>query len=299
MNGVGLFNGAAQTAAPKSPTGLFESLELIEITRESALSDLEVLVGKDAVHSSGVQSVDDLLTYRLGGHEYNRSCFAVRNEDGLLQSAIYLHKTYAPILSPRDLAGNVRDILATPAAHMVDALPASIIFYSISRLGNVKGAGEVLVRKLHAHLTTTYPNAVLSTLSPLRQPAGDMPGIDNHLAAANGPAWNDLDDAHRRARVLRFLLQKREGVQAFHMGNGAIIGDIKLDADAVGRHRVMVNYVYHASAERLRSNAVAFRNAAGGADLLPLVSPFLIHETNAGRLLRAGATQHSPGMTVR
>ena len=40
-------------------------------------------------------------------------------------------------------------------------------------------------------------------------------------------------DVQRRVHVLGFLLQKREGVQGFHMGNGATIGDIKLDADSV------------------------------------------------------------------
>lgn len=282
MHGFIEFNGIAKPAAKQGQTsksGLFEELELIEITRESPSAQIEVLVGQDAVHSAGVQSVDDLLEHRLGGYDYNRSCFAVRNKEGELQSAIYLHKTYAPIASPRDLSGNVRDILSTPAVRMVDALPTSIIFYSITRLGPVKGAGEVLIRKLHDHLTTTYPNAVLSTLSPLRQPAGDKPGIDHFLPQG----WKSMDDVRQRAMVLAFLLRKCEGVQSFHMGNGAIIGDIKLDADSVGLHRVMVNYLYNADMTRLTANGVAFRNAASPASMLALVSPALIHETNAAR----------------
>lgn len=283
MHGFIEFNGVAKSPDIKKPPllqgSLFESLQLVEITRESPVADIKALVGKDAVHSAGTQSVEEIMEYRLGGEAFNRTCFAVRNvADGELQSAIYVHKAYNYITTPRDLPDNVREILGTPAACMVDALVTATGFYSITRLGEVKGAGEVLIRKLHDHLTRIYPQAVLTTLSPLRQPVNGKEGIDDFIVAPGRQDWDKLSETQQRVLALEFLLQKREGVQAFHMGNGAIIGDIKLDADSVGRHRVMVNYIYNTDMAKLTANAAAFCKAVGGEDLMPLVSPFLADE---------------------
>lgn len=288
MHGFTEFNGAAKSPEakkpPVSPSGLFESLQLIEITRESPMADIEALVGKDAVHAAGTQSVEEIIKYRLGGAAFNRTCFAVRDlGSGELQSAIYVQKTYNHITTPRDLPGNVRDILSTPVAEMVDALETVFAFFSITRLGKVKGAGEVLISKVHDLLSQGYPNAVRTTLSPLRQPTDGTPGIDDYLQD-HAPDWDVISDTQRRTHVLNFLLQKREGVECFHLGNGADIGDIKLNADLVGRRRVMVNYRYSMDKAAMRSNALTFRNAANPVDLLPLVSPLLARETQIHRL---------------
>lgn len=310
MEGTGgTFNGAAHrvravnaatpSAQPSrlSMEALFDSLDLVEITRESPLSDIEMLVGKDGVHKAGTLSVADIINSRLGGGAFNRTCYAVRsNVDGQLQSAIYVHKMNNPVPVPRDLIGNVREILTTPAQDMGNAIVTAAGFYSITRLGDVKGAGEILIRKLHAHLVAAHPDITLTTLSPLRQPANGQ-GIDDFLmAAGGGPDWNALSDVEKRARVLDFLLQEREGVQRFHMGNGAIIGDIKLDADSVGRFRVMVNYMYGKDIMELTANAAAFRKAASPVEMLQLVSPCLLAETEMHKRYRAFARNTSaPG----
>lgn len=294
MHGFIEFNNVSPATvkqAPVSKSGSFETLKLVEITRDSPLSDIEALVGKDAVHTVGTQSVEELIQYRLGGAAFNRTCFAVQDtQSGKLQCAIYVHKAFNHIKTPRDLPGNVRDILSTPAAEMVDALVSAFGFFSITRLRDFKGAGEVLISNVHDALSQGYPNAVRTTLSPVRQPAGGKPGIDDYLDE-HAPDWDVISDAQKRAHVLAFLLQKREGVQSFHMGNGAIIGDIKLDADSVGRYRAMANYLYDMDKESMSANAAAFRNAASPVDMLALVSPCLVQETQAARWVRPSGVQ--------
>ena len=275
--GLTSFNGAADNKPAPTGAELYNSLSLLSIMPDGLDHHVQALVGRDDVHSFGVDSAESLKKYRLGGAAFDRSCWAVRNDQNELQSAIYVHKNYTRIDAPRDLAGNVRKILTSEATQTA-AIPLSIIFYSITRLGAVKGAGEVLIGKVHERMNKMYPQAtVFSTLSPLRVFKGE--GIDTFIEGPGMPEWNRLDEAGQRAVALQFLLQKREGVQKFHMGNGAIIGDIKLDADSVGKYRIMVNYMYDRDAGVLKENAARFAACKGGEDMLPLVHPHLIEET--------------------
>src|SRR5690606_17881861 len=112
---------------------------------------------------------------------------------------------------------------------------------SITKIGEMKGSGEALISKLHAHLNNIYEgqSTVFSTLSPLRQPYGPGPdgraqlGIDDFIEA-RAREWIRRDDVGKRALALEFLLAGTEGVERFHVGNGAVIGDINLDADTQG-----------------------------------------------------------------
>ncbi len=256
-----------------------DNLKLLEITSESPDHMISALIGRDEVHSTGVDTKENLLKYRVGGEAFNRSCFAVQDFSGELQSAIYLHKDYAQVKTPRHLCGNVNGILSGEARHMAEQKPLSIIFYSITRLGAMKGAGEILIGQLHKHLTEKYPETVLSTLSPLRQPK-DKFGIDIFLSEACPFPAEQMHADEKRAHALAFLTLKKEGVQNFHMGNGAIIGDIKVDADRVGTHRLMVNYIYSPDAAELKANAAQYRNSSG-LDILKLASPHLVQEARS------------------
>ncbi|PZQ43429.1 MAG: hypothetical protein DI551_12190 [Micavibrio aeruginosavorus] len=252
------------------------SLELIEITRDSRPELIATLVGRDAVHKTNNDSVENIQKHRLGGAAFNRTCFAVQSE-GELHGAIYVHKQYTPIKTPADLCGNVRDILETKSTFMGDAQPTSFILYSITRLTQMKGAGDALIRQLHAHVSENYPNVFLSTLSPLRQPVEtDKYCIDDHLITVHD--WDERCVVDQKAFALSFLMMKMEGVQGVHMGKGAIIADIKLDGDSVGKHRIMVNYFYNSDAGILAENAAGFRAAKGG-DILELASGELRQET--------------------
>ena len=275
---VETFNEVVETR-PAARAVALDSLKLVEITSESPDEMITSLIDRDEVHNTGVDTKDNILKYRVGGDAFNRSCFAVQNCSGELQSAIYLHKDYAAIKTPRHLCGNVNGILFSEACHMAEQKPRSIIFYSITRLGTMKGAGEILIGQLHKHLTEKYPGTVLSTLSPLRQPK-DKFGIDTFLSEACPFPAEQMHADEKRAHALMFLTLKKEGVQNFHMGNGAIIGDIKVDADRIGTHRLMVNYIYSPDSAELKANAAQYRNSAG-LDILKLASPHLVQEARS------------------
>lgn len=274
---------------------LYDRLELIEITRARANEFGRDLVGRDEVHSKGVDTFGNLVRFRLGGPAFDRTCFAVRDrQTGALESAIYVYRMFQPLDgNPENLHGNVRSILNTQAQFRGPGDdPAANIFYSITRLGNLRGAGEVLIHKVYDHERALHPRAVLSTLSPLRQPEKGY-GIDDFVAETTKTTWDDMDREEQVSFALRFLMQKKNGVQNFHMGNGAIVGDIKTDADSVGQKRLMVNYVYSRDPEVLQANSVAYRNA-DGMGVLELCVPHLVELLTGERAPEAGVEPWVP-----
>lgn len=275
MTIVATFNEVTDRRPAPRPAAL-DDLKLVEITAGSPGHMIASLAGRDEVHGTGADTVESLLKYRIGGEAFNRSCFAVQDDFAELQSAIYLHKDYAEVKSPRHLCGNVNNILMGEARRTEGQKPLSVIFYSITRLGTMKGTGEILIGRLHKHLTEKYPGTVLSTLSPLRQPK-DRFGIDTYFSAVSPLPPEQMRAEEKRAFALAFLTLKKEGVQNFHMGNGATIGDIKVNADRIGTHRLMVNYIYSPDSAELRANAVQYRNSTG-LDVLKLASPHLVQE---------------------
>lgn len=267
------FNLAASSGGGQQTKSTFgRNVRLCEITQSSPDSIIGQLIGNDRVHAAGTDSVENLRRHRLGGPGMNRSCYALMDDFNIL-SVIYIHKTYAPVKSERDLCGNVRDILASESVSN-PATPKSFIFYSISAIAEVKGAGVELISRTHTALKINYSDAVLSTLSPLRQPTAGS-GIEDYLRG-RAENFGKMDAREKRAAILPFLLDEREPVRSFHLGNGATIGYIHTDADSVGDGaRPMVNYIYTHSAEKLAANKAAFR----AGDLSQHVSQTLREET--------------------
>jgi hypothetical protein len=249
---------------------LNEHLSLEVISPESANADLqEQLVNMDAVHEFGARSVDELKTYRLGELSSTKTALALVNPYGVdgrrdILAAIYLYwqrGAAAPLADYRGLSGNVHDILNQVVRPDRGAATDAVIFYSISTFNSMKGAGQMLISRLHAQLTATLDQRVVfSTLSPLR-------GLGKWLDA-NGLERPEWDDEDLRDTALSFLLDNRDGVQMFHMGNGAQIGDINLHANAPGSkddmmgHNVMVNYVYSRDAQTVSHHAAEYARAA-------------------------------------
>lgn len=234
-----------------------EQVRFLEITPDMPNDIISQLAGKDAVHNIGSQTVDELRHYRLGGSQADKRCFAMMNEDGVLHSAIYVHVGNNPIESYSDLAGDVMPILtSTPSAFQGNV--ESFHCYSISgQLSGVKGMGPVLVRNLHNFLVTNYPNAVISTLSPMRD-------FDKHMDIKSTQAWAREHDIFRRHAILNYLTKCVDGVQKFHMGNGAIVGAIRLSTpdgagDSLGLNRCMVNYIYDRDVAVLDCNSGLFK----------------------------------------
>lgn len=247
------FQSVAQPVELAKPSERF-----CEITREAPDHIVAQLVGNDRVHRRGVDSIDDLRRCRLGGDAFDRTCFAIVDED-VVHSAIYIYKSYTPVESDRRIFGNVSDILRDETRKQGET-PSSLIFYSISNITNAPGVGQYLVRDLHAHLRLTHPFAMASTLSPLRT-------FDESFTSERKEKFLAMPEADQKRTILSYLLTGQNAVQQFHMGNGARIADIKLNAgdrsfdDKTGAERThiaMVNYAYDMDAPTLLANAQSF-----------------------------------------
>lgn len=254
-----IFEAAAPAFFPHPDTA--HQVRFIEVTPDLPDDLIAQLVGKDAVHDLGSQTLGDVRHYRIGGPDTNKRCFAMIDAGGTLQSAIYVHLGDSKIESYSDLAGDVMPILEEEPTRFTIA-PQSFHCYSISgQLAGAKGMGPVLVRNLHHFLTTNYPGAVISTLSPMRE-------FDRLLGqGCSREAWAEENDIFRYHRILSYLTARGDGVQKFHMGNGAIIGAIRLSkpngaGDSKGVNGCMVNYIYDADAVRLERNARQFKSGA-------------------------------------
>lgn len=296
---------------------LRERLTLEIVTPETGNEDLHAqLAGKDQVHDFGARTIDELKTYRLGNYDCNKMALALVNPQGAngrdILCAIYIYwqnDGAEPIHDPRLLRGNVADILHQKIFPAAADTTQAAVFYSISTFNVLKGAGQMLIERMHELLTeTTPPELVLTTLSPLRhfgEWLADMRGTNDALNNAR------KDDTTLRAAALQFLLHNRDGVQAFHMGNGATIGDINLNAnsadskDFVMAHNVMVNYLYSRDAAEIANNRACYARACavqreGGIDeaqamILSMMAPHLREEIAGARHLPL----HRPGLPGR
>lgn|GEM_PF-3075265 len=199
---------------------------------------LSQIAGHDRVHSFGAQTVDDLCKYRVGGRA--KAAFAiVSHAEDKVEAVIFGHRSNKPIKNGKDLQGNVAKILHEKTSKRFDGQTTAMVFYTISAITDTKGTGQALIDKL---LETDH-GFLPATLSPLRTLSDAYPGISQRQFARM---------AREEKQMLAFLhlLNFKDVVQGFHMGRGAIIRDIKLDAnlansqDGILGRRVMVNYGY-------------------------------------------------------
>ena len=224
---------------------------------------------RDRVHPIPTNA-ESFIVHRIGTENQTRQTWVKLNNDGEIAAVLYSARFDKPIWQPIDLCGNVHRILNEPCRNAEKESPRSFIFYSISSFE--KGAGKALIESVHNYLTSRYPGAWLSTLSPLRQ---DLPKLKHGQTV--DPAdyrfaeWVvkkgydgdvlSMDERALRGAVLTYLLENRHAVQRFHMGNGAYIGAIRLNANAHESpdcryaFNVMVNYIYPNSAQDLERNA--------------------------------------------
>ena len=199
---------------------------------------------KDKVHP--LTTDEELSTKRLGNENASKRSYAlvVPGENG---QRIVLAVVYTYWSNGTALPGKANEILAEPSRPLTQ--PAdTVTFYSISSF--LPKAGEALIKKIHAALRNTA--ITMTTLSPLRSLA----------------AWKKqkpATDAELKAEALRYLLENQDSVQKFHLGNGAYIGDIKLNANtadsADGKQGlgVMVNYVYSKDPEQLARHQALYK----------------------------------------
>ena len=237
------------------------------------------LVGYDAVHKFGAQSVEDLVKMRVGAKGDNKVAMALVNTRTTnnvpeVLAVIYVYKHAAPIACNDDIPGNIAEILNTPCQPLQGEL-TGLIFYSISNMlveGTktplLKGAGEMLIEGLFPYFAAEgiSDKVVLSTLSPLRTLPIANPGRDLH-------ALKPFELAHL---AVQHLLLRLDPVERFHMNNGARAGSLKLYPNKRGTQDdlAMVNYIYNGDPAVRASNRAAFKAAAkaGPEAMKPLIA---------------------------
>jgi hypothetical protein len=255
------FDAAAQASLQADQRS--GDLRFREIDRDAPDRLVAQLAGNDLVHVKGAGDVEELRRFRLGGEQFDRTCFAMLDSDDRIHSAIYVLKTYDGIETDRDLHGNIATTLHSETS-ADRRTPNALIFYSISNLTDVSGVGQKLVQNLYAYLQAAYPGAKRSTLSPLRT-------FDQNFTDEQSAKFDGLSAQAQARAVLDYILSGDRGsmVQQFHLGNGARVADIKLasgdvatdrDTGTARRHLAMVNYAYDMGEAQLHENAAAFRD---------------------------------------
>ncbi|MDJ0686054.1 MAG: malonyl-CoA decarboxylase family protein [Alphaproteobacteria bacterium] len=210
----------------------------------SSATILEKIIAYEAVHAIDTW---DALRERLAPPD--RRCFAFFHPAMPDEPLIFVE-----VALTRGLATSIQSVLQTPR----DALKAedadTAIFYSISNCqAGLAGVsfGAFLIKQVASDLKAELPNLrTFATLSP-------VPGFSKWVAE-RGIAQEALtfDSEQMRAAAATYLARAkgrggrpRDPVARFHLGNGAALHQINVDADLSAKgvaqsHGVMVNYLY-------------------------------------------------------
>ncbi len=253
---------------------IYAQRQLVLVTPDDEDADLHaqlVSVEKsDKVHPTGTP--EDFKKNRLGHEGDSKQAYAlvVPGEDGTSREVLAVIYTYwssqpegAMGVLPENLPGNVGGILAEPS-HTSDRKPNTVIFYSISSF--LPRAGQTLIEDLHAQIGREAKGRpiALSTLSPFRSFSEWTKNIGRSDV-------ENLNDTQLTTLALDCLLANQDGVEKFHLSNGAYVGAVRLHAnaegtkDAIDGHGVMINYVYPADPRSLERNRAAYKQG-----LIPL-----------------------------
>lgn len=213
--------------------------------------------GMDKVHT--ITGKDELLAKRLGYANHNKRCFALVSGEGEGLKTLAAIYTYAASISDADetwkmLPGKIAPIVEAPSEEMTGE-PKVIAFYSISSFGI--GVGKQLIKSLYAQFTSAANTPILTTLSPLRT-------LKDYVGEQGFAGYSE--DA-KLAKVIEYLKERKDAVQRFHLGNGAQIGAIHLNAAEPGTKDgdlglgVMISYRYPRREERIEENLGIYNEA--------------------------------------
>lgn len=218
----------------------------------------------DAVHAP---KRAEQLVARLGDFGTNKlaMAMAVQDEGGNWFPTAVVYTFWK---DQAQLPDRIKPILKS-SVHPLSDTPKVVVPYTIS--SNFPKAGEMLIGNVHSYVYSQAPDAVLSTLSPLR--AGNK-GFAQWLAEQGVNVR--INGAELQEHVFDYLMpvqganggifRSNDPVQSFHMaGMGALLAgirpenqDSRLDFELA--HGVMANYVYPADPEILRLNRERFVN---------------------------------------
>lgn len=244
-------------------------------------------------HVHLADSPEDLVQQRVGGYGTDKRCFTrqFNLSDGRdvkpeIVTGVFVKFVKVPLvnggISYADIPGNIEGILEAPVADFEtpsDPEQEAVIAVPYTISSNFDhslwaGGGRLLIQevynKLYFEAFQSRYTLQIATLSPLRpfnrNPAANMGLID----FVDDPQVQD----HLRVLALEYLLNgdkeriskplydghhsNMDLVMAFHLGNGAYIGDIKFNPGNA-KDAVMVNYVYPSNPVVLAANKAAFK----------------------------------------
>jgi hypothetical protein len=221
---------------------------------------IDQLIGEkvDKVHPVATTR-EGFIADRVGSGMDTHQTWVRTGENGEVEAALYTARFNKNIMTEADFCGNAEKILTGAPCKVKGDEKPSFIFYSISSFK--RGAGEGLIGAVRGAMEESSPDMTASTLSPLRvaggKPAEDRNFTDWLKTEITGDVNDIRSDTERlKGYALQYLSENRHLVQKFHMGNGAYIGDVNVNAnvkesaDYTDGMNVMMNYVYPGEAMR-------------------------------------------------
>lgn len=237
-------------------SAVLEARSLVHVQPNIEFMDLhDQLIDNEKVHP--IENHDELIQYRLGQENMNKDCqaFLINPLQGMqVLTGIY---RYHARVEPRygriwaqDLPGDVDSIKAA-ALKPLSGNENVTGYYSIS--SKWRGSGPVLIKELEA---VTPADRLETTISPIR----DFYKTVNIKEMLYKPVQEV------RAGVLQYLVEKKDPVRNFHLGNGACVGWIHVNFDSK-TDPIIMNYIY--KRESLAENKKAFNKGNGKLSLSP------------------------------
>ena len=248
---------------------------------------LAQLVKNERVHPA---KEEELLAKRLGGVKANKRCFARTVKVGKqadISSAIYTARINVALKDGRlpyeDLPGDIDDIKSMEIEEYQPPKEGEVcvvVLYTISSAKTydwVKG-GRELADQVYAHLKEEaealgYP-LYITTLSPARGFSKwlyDNPETLHLINAVDKGTHTDYEASaellekiatpegrdEMRRLALRYLLETKDPVLNFHLGNGATLGGINFNANNP-LDWAMPNYFYPPDANMAAANKAVY-----------------------------------------
>ena len=217
-------------------------LVLRQITWETPASILEKLVEYEAVHA--IENLEDLRRRVL---PKDRRCFAFFHPSMPDEPLIFVE-----VALTHGVANSIQDVLSETREEIDIQNADSAIFYSISNCQEgLLGIsfGNSLIKQVVQDLSRELPNLkTFVTLSPI-------PGLSKWIEAKELQTISQ-DQTKLKQLAANYLLEAKQSngdpidpVAKFHLGNGAVIHQINIDADLSAKglfqsYGVMVNYLY-------------------------------------------------------
>ena len=217
-------------------------LVLRQITWETPASILEKLVEYEAVHA--IENLEDLRRRVL---PKDRRCFAFFHPSMPDEPLIFVE-----VALTQGVANSIQDVLSETREEIDIQDADSAIFYSISNCQEgLLGIsfGNSLIKQVVQDLSREFPNLkTFVTLSPI-------PGLSKWIEK-NELQTISQDETKLKQLAANYLLEAKQSngdpidpVAKFHLGNGAVIHQININADLSAKglfqsYGVMVNYLY-------------------------------------------------------